>query len=82
LIHVAEAGAGVGDPVVGVAEVIEHEPVGSWDARDGERFDRQDHDVLVQRVEVLDAGAPRQRSGDLGAVEKDGGPGRPQRWGL
>ena len=77
LVHVAEARAGVRDRVVGVAEVVDHEPLGRRDVRDRQRLDRQDHDVLVERVEVLDDGAHRQRRGDLGAVEEHRGAGHP-----
>jgi hypothetical protein len=67
----------VGDPVVGVAEIVDHEPVGGRYMWDREGVDRQDHHVLVEGVEVFDAGAHRQRSGDLVAVEEDRGPGDP-----
>ena len=39
----------------------------------GQRLDRQDDDVLVQDVVVLDVGPQRQRRGVLAAVEEDGG---------
>ena len=34
VVHVAEAGAGVGDAVVGVAEIVDHEPLGGRHVRD------------------------------------------------
>ena len=62
-----------GDAVIGVAEVVHDQSVGLRDVRDRLRFDREDDDVLVQDVVVLDVGAHRERRGVLAAVEKHGG---------
>ena len=77
LLHVAEAGADVGDAVVAVAEVVDREALGGRHVGDRERLDREDDDVLVEDLVVLDVGAHRQRRRRLVAVEEDrraGGP--------
>src|SRR5689334_12192683 len=81
-VHVAEARRDVGDPVVFVAEVVDRDPLGRWDVRRGLGLDRQDEDVLVQDVVVLDVRSHRQRGGVLAAVEEDGGAGYPRQRGL
>jgi hypothetical protein len=69
---------GVGNPVVvGVAEVVDREPVGRRHVGRRERLDRQDHDPLAQRVEPVDARTHDERRRRLRAVEEHGGARRP-----
>src|SRR5262249_4426445 len=77
LIHVAIAGGDVGDVVVPVPEGINGEPFGGRDVGGRLGHDREDEDVLVQDMVVLDIRAQRQRGGGLAAVEEDGGAGHP-----
>ena len=78
-LHVAEAGGDVDDAVVGVAEVVDRRSARSSGTRGtGSVSMRQDHDVLVPHVVVLDVGPHRQRRGVLAAVEEDAVPGHLQ----
>src|SRR5581483_476601 len=45
------------------------------DVWDGSGLEREDDDVLLEDVVVLDVGAHRERGGCLAAVEEDGGAG-------
>src|SRR5262249_12219130 len=74
-VHVAEAGGGVGDAVVAVAELVDREPFVGGNVGAGSRLDREDEDVLVEDVVVHDVGAHGERGGVLAAVEENGGAG-------
>jgi hypothetical protein len=67
----------VDDPVVGVAEVVDLDPRSVRHAGHRLGLDRDDHDVLVPDVVVLDVGPHGQRRGLLAAVEEDAVPGHP-----
>ena len=56
MLGVAVLGADEGDAVVPVAEVVDLEPVRRPDPRDGHGLEREDDRVLLQRVQVIDAG--------------------------
>src|SRR5579862_858346 len=75
VVAVAVAGGDVGDAVVFVPEVVEGEPLRGRDVWDGSGLEREDDDVLLEDVVVLDVGAHRERGGCLAAVEEDGGAG-------
>jgi hypothetical protein len=71
----------VGDPIVGVAEVVDGDPLSLRDVGHRQRVDREDHDVFVQDVIVLDVRPHRQRSAAVASVEEDGRAGDAhQRW--
>ncbi len=71
-LHVAEPGGDVDDPVVGVPEVVDGDPLLGRDARHRFGLHRQDHDVLVPDVVALHVGMQRQRRGRLAGVEEHG----------
>src|SRR5579862_7579197 len=75
VVAVAVAGRDVGDAVVFVAEVVEDETLRGRDVWDGSGLEREDDDVFLEDVVVLDVGAHRERAGCLAAVEEDGGAG-------
>jgi hypothetical protein len=58
----------VGDPIVGVAEVVDGDPLSLRDVGHRQRVDREDHDVFVQDVVVLDVRPHRQRSAAVASV--------------
>jgi len=54
LVHLAEACGDVGDSVVFVDEVVDDDPLRSWDVGNRAGFEREDDDVLVEDLVVLD----------------------------
>jgi hypothetical protein len=72
VLHVLEAEpcGEVGDPVVGVAELVDEQPLAQRDVRHVLRLRGDDHDVVVEDVVEGDVGAQGQRRGQLGGVEE------------
>src|SRR5581483_3353480 len=73
VVAVAVAGGDVDDAVVFVPEVVEDETLRGRDVWDGSGLEREDDDVLLEDVVVLDVCTHRERGGCFAAVEEDGG---------
>src|SRR5262249_26032312 len=80
-VHVAEAGGGVGDSIVAVAEFVDREPLVDGDVGARSRLDGEDEGVVVAEGAVFDVGAQWEGGGGLAAVQEDGGAGNAlERW--
>src|ERR671925_2003976 len=80
VLGVAVLGPDEGDPVVLVAQILYFESVLLVDSRARQALQRQDDRVLLQRMQVVYAGAHRQRRRLLAPAHEHAGPGCPDQW--